>query len=66
MAKGNSNPRGVNGGGGESYPNVIEGSKTGDDLLIGTAADDLIRGLGGNDQLFGDVGNDVIEGGLGQ
>ena len=43
-------------------PNVIYGSETGDDLLIGANVDDTILGRGGDDMLIGGEGDDTLAG----
>lgn len=64
-----------NGGGGDpgdggnegddsDYPNVVEGTSAGEQLL-GTSGRDLIHGLAGDDDLFGFGGDDKLAGGDG-
>jgi Ca2+-binding RTX toxin-like protein len=43
----------------------VQGSNTGDDVLIGSSGNDELQGYGGNDWLTGGAGKDVLGGGDG-
>lgn len=53
-----------NAGNDDDYPNVVEGTSAGEQLL-GSSGRDLLNGLGGDDQLFGFGGDDKLVGGDG-
>lgn len=44
---------------------IVTGSKTGADRLLGSKRDEELNGKGGNDTLFGHKGNDILAGGAG-
>lgn len=61
---GGGNPGGGNEGNDDDYPNVVDGTSAGEQLL-GSSGRDLLHGLAGDDELFGFGGDDKLVGGDG-
>ena len=50
---------------GTELKDVLTGTDTKNDILLGFGGNDVLNGLDGNDQLYGGAGNDTLNGGYG-